>query len=151
MWENVRGECKGYGEVCWGRGVGKGLEGLWESEEKCAGVWGGGEERCGKCGEMLEVCWGVGKIKGNEEKSVRGMGKVWQSVLGGGEVWGVWEIVGERCWKVCWGFGKVRGNGKSVKGREKCCVRRKKVCWDVGKVREKTGCGEVLGKVREGV
>ena len=51
------------------------------------------------------MCWGVGKIKGNEEKSVGGVGKVWQSVLDVGEVRGeVWESVGERCGKGCWGM-----------------------------------------------
>ena len=86
------GECDEYGEACWG--VGKGLEGVGESERKCAGVWGEvrrGVGNVGKCwGRCGKVCWGVGKIKGNEEKSVGGMGKVWQSVLGvGGH--------GERC------------------------------------------------------
>ena len=59
-------------------------------------------EMLGRC---RKVCCGVGKIKGNEEKSVGGMGKVWQNVLGvgeaWGEVWGVWESVWERCGKVC--------------------------------------------------
>ena len=68
------------------------------------------EDRCGLWGRCGKVCWGVGKIKGNEEKSVGGVGKVWQSVLDvgevRGEVWGVWESVWERCGKVCWGMGK---------------------------------------------
>ena len=52
--------------------------------------WGVGEVRrgvgnVGKCwGRCGKVCWGMGKIKGNEGKSVRGMGKMWQSVLGVG-------------------------------------------------------------------
>ena len=68
------------------------------------------EDRYGLWGRFGKVCWGVGKITGNEEKSVGGVGKVWQSVLGvgevRGEVWGVWESVWERCGKVCWGMGK---------------------------------------------
>ena len=47
---------------------------------KCRGSWG-------------NVCWVVGKIKGNDERSVGAMGKVWQSVLGVGEAWGeVWGV-----------------------------------------------------------
>ena len=80
VWENIWGECEEYGEVCWG--VGKGLEGVGESEGKCAGVWGEVWEMLGKVWESVLGC---GERKGNEENSVREMGKVWQSVLGVGE------------------------------------------------------------------
>ena len=36
-------------------------------------------------------------------------------------------------------MGKVREDEKSLRGVEKCWVRRGKVCWGVGKVREETG------------
>ena len=58
VWENVWGECEGYGKVCWS--VGKGLEGVGESEGKSVGV---GEERCGKCETVLAMwnCVSVNK------------------------------------------------------------------------------------------
>ena len=49
--------CEGYGAVCWG--VGKSLEGVGESEGKCAGMWGEVWEMLRRCGK---VCWGMGKI-----------------------------------------------------------------------------------------
>ena len=57
VWENVWGECEGYGEVCWG--VGKGLEGVGESERKCAGVWGEVRRGVGNVGEGVGKCVGV--------------------------------------------------------------------------------------------
>ena len=70
----------------------------------CWGV-GGGEERCGKCGEMLERC---GKVCCDVEKKKEMRRKVWgygegvakcvgcEGGMGRGVGW-VWESVWEKC------------------------------------------------------